>query len=308
MYAKNLSLLLHRWLSEQDAYDDTLKRFESLRGYGQLPRGRDKAGVRLTNEEIAIAVLGFVPTLPGWAGHVALIMSDLRPVGGPTASFQNATSLKAAIAALLDDEDCCNSLIHLTLSIARIPGNDEYQGRLVYEDIGERRSSSFGSKYATSQNSAGAEEIYDHERPLSSNTRQLMLSRDFFWELKRDADLSRYWDKPLKTDWQEYETEEERNEFHKSLGAKNSSRFLNLGVDTNVTWPSDPTRIEFGGHWFVLFPKTKEKSYSVSIDLHAERLTHETARTLLNRFLSLLSWCDNRHAILREGWSGIQFH
>lgn len=304
MYAKNLSLLLHRWLSEQDASDDTLKRFESLRGYGQLPRGRDKAGMRLTNEEIVSAVLGFVPTIPGWAGHVALIMSDLRPVGGPTASFHNATSLKAAIAALLDDEDSCNSLIHLTLSIARIPGNDEYQGLLVFEDKGERRSSSFVSKYATSQTSAGAEETYDHERPLSSNTRQLVLSRDFFWELKRDADLSRHWDKPLKTDWQEYETEEELNAFHKSLGAKNSSRFLNLGVDTNVTWPSDPTRIEFGGHRFVLFPKSKEKSYSISIDLHAERLTHETARTLLNRFLSLLSWCDNRHAILREGWSG----
>lgn len=77
MYAKNLSLILHRQLSETDSFDDTLKRFESLRGNGLLPRGRDKADQRLTNEEIASAVLGFVPSLCGWAGHVALIMGDL---------------------------------------------------------------------------------------------------------------------------------------------------------------------------------------------------------------------------------------
>lgn len=304
MYAKNLSILLHGWLSDTQAYEDTLKRFETMRGYGQLPRGRDKAGVRLSNKEIASAVLGFVPTLPGLAGHVALIMSDLRPVGGPTASFQNAASLKAAMAVLLDDKDGCNSLVHLTLSIARKPGNDEYQARLVFEDKRARRTSSFVSKHATSQTTAGAEKTFDHERPLSSNTRQLVLSRNFFWQLKKDVDLSRHLNRPVETDWREYETEEERNEFHKNLGAINGSSFLNLGVDTTVTWPKDPTRLEFGGHQFVLFPKTKENSHSISIDLHGERLTHEGARTLLNRFLSLLSWCDNRHAILRDGWSG----
>lgn len=108
----------------------------------------------------------------------------------------------------------------------------------------------------------------------------------------------------METDWREYETEEERDAFHKRLGARNHSIFLNLGVDTNVTWPKEPTRIEFGGHHFVLFPKTKENSHSISIDLQGERISAEEARTLLNRFLSLLSWCDDRHAILREEWSG----
>jgi hypothetical protein len=79
---------------------------------------------------------------------------------------------------------------------------------------------------------------------------------------------------------------------------------LNLGVDTTVTWPKDPTRIEFGGHNFVLFPKTKDNSHSISIDLQGERVNTEDARTLLNRFLSVLSWCDDRYAILRDGWSG----
>lgn len=304
MYAKELSLLLHRELYETRSYDETLKRFESLRGHGLLPRGRDKAAQRLTNDEIARAILGYVPTQSGWAGHVALVMSDLRPVGGASASFNEAASLVEAMVALLDNDKYCNAIVSLTLSIARIPGNDEYQAKLIFEEHGQRKIASYASKFALRLAAPGAEEAFDPDQPLSSSTRQLVLSRAFFRKLKRDVDLSRHWDRPLKTDWREYETEEERDAFHKLLGARNGSHFLNLGVDTTVTWPEDPTRIEFGGHHFVLFPKTKENSHSISIDLHHEHINAEDARTLLNRFLSLLSWCDDRHAILREGWSG----
>jgi len=304
MYAKNLSLLLHPELSEQQSYDETLKRFESLRGHGQIPRGRDKAAQRLTNNEIARAVLGYVPTLSEWAGHVALIMSDLRPVGGVSASFREVVSLSEAMAALLSKDEDCNALVSLTLSIARIPGNDEYRAKLLFEEDGQRKIASYVSKYAVRLAAPGAEKTFDPDRPLSTNTRQLVLNRKFFQKLKRDVDLSRHFNRSLETDWREYETEEERNAFHKRLGARRGSRFLNLGVDTTVTWPKDPTRIEFGGHHFVLFPKTKENSYSISIDLQGELIKTDDARTLLNRFLSVLCWCDDRHAILREGWSG----
>lgn len=304
MYAKNLSLLLHHELSEKEPYDETLKRLESLRGYGQLPRGREKATLRLTDKEIACAILGYVPTLSGWSGHVAFIMSDLRPVGGVTASFREATSLIDAMATLLSKEEDCNALVSLTLSIARIPGNDVYQAKLIFEDGDQRKIASYVSKHALALSAAGAEKNFDHDRPLSTNTRQLVLNRKFFHKLKRDVDLSRHLDRPLKTDWREYKTEEERNSFYKRLGARKGSKFLNLGVDTNVTWPEEPTRVEFGNHHFVLFPKTKENSYSISIDLYSERIKPVDARTLLNRFLSVLSWCDDRHAILRDGWSG----
>jgi hypothetical protein len=304
MYAKNLSFFLHRELSELRSYKETLKRFESLRGYGQLPRGRGKAAQRLTNEEIASAVLGYVPALSGWAGQVALIMGDLRPVGGVSASFKEAASLSEAMAALLSKDDNCSALVSLTLSIARIPGNDEYQAKLIFEEDGQRKTTSYVSKYALTLAATGAEIDFDHDRPLSTNTRQVVLNRQFFHELKQNVELSRHLDRPLETDWREYKTEEERKSLHERLGARRGSTFLNLGVDTTVTWPREPTRVEFGGHHFVLFPKDKENSHSISIDLHGERLNAEDAKTLLSRFLSVLSWCDDRHAILREGWSG----
>jgi hypothetical protein len=236
MYAKNLSHLLHRELSEQRSYDETLKRFESLRGCGQLPRGRNRAAQRLSNDEIAGAILGYVPTESGWAGHVALVMGDLRPVGGVSASFRGAASLRAAIAVLFANEDDSVSLMSLTLSIARIPGNDEYQAKLIFEEDGQRKTTSYVSKYALSLAAAGAEKDFDHDRPLSTNTRQLVLNREFFRNLKCDVDLSRHLDRPLETDWREYETEEERSAFHERLGARRGSVFLNLGVDTTVTW------------------------------------------------------------------------
>ena len=231
-------------------------------------------------------------------------MGELRPVGGVAASFNETAALSDAVAALLSKDKDCNALVSLTLSIARIPGNDEYQAKLIFEEDGQRKTNSYVSEYALTLAAAGAEKDFDHDRPLSTNTRQLVLNREFFRELKRDIDLSRHWNRPLETDWREYETEEERNAFHESLGARSGSSFLNLGVDTTVTWPKEPTRVEFGGHHFVLFPKTKENSHSISIDLQGEHIRAEDARTLINRFLSVLSWCDDRHAILREGWSG----
>ncbi len=304
MYAKNLALLLHQRLAEPGTFEETLTRFEKLRGYGLLPRGRERADQRLSDAEITSAVLGFVSTLPGWAGHVALCLSDLRPVGGPKASFENAKTLNDGIATTIDNDEACKSLISVTLSIARKSNDDEYHARILFEVDGKRRIASYVSKYATALTSEGKESAFDSEQPWASSERQLVLGREFFLCLRRDVNLSRHLDRPFETDWREYETEEERCAFHKSLGARNGSQFLNLGVDTNVTWPKDPTRIKFGGHHFVLFPKTKEYSHSISVDLTNKRLTSEEARTLLNRFLSVLCWCDDRHAILRHGWSG----
>ena len=304
MYAKELSLYLHQELAEPQTYDETLKRFESLRGYGRLPRGRATAGLRLSDEHIANAVLGFVPILPGWAGHVALILGDLRPVGGKTASFLGAETLVKAIATLTVSQDACNSIVRVALCIAQKSSDDEYHASILFKKDGVRRTASYVSKMAHRLMGEGAERNYDHDCPQAASTRQLVLGCEFFDRLCRDVNISRQLNKPLKTDWREYKTEEDRRNFHRSLGAKSSSRFLNVGVDTQVTWPKEPTRIEFDGYHLVLFPKTRENSHSISIDLANERLSADEARTLINRFLSLLSWCDDQHAILREGWSG----
>ncbi len=304
VYAKNLSKLLHQELSFRSSYETTTERFESLRRYDQLPRGRERAAQRLSNEEVAAAILGFVSERESWAGHVALCLGDLRPVGGVHASFLGAETLKQAIARIFEDENNHRNLVSLTLSIAQITGSDEYHAKLVNDKNDIRTTYSYVSKYALSLSNFEAEKNFDHERPRSSNTRQLVLDRRFFQKLKRALDFSRQLNKPLQTDWSEYKTEEEISAFRKKLGAKQNSNFLHYEVNTDAAWPHEPTRMVFEGRYLVLFPKTKEQIQSICIDLHHERITMDEARTLISRFLSLLSWCDDSYAILGDGWSG----
>ncbi len=300
MYARDLMIWLHERLDDSGEFEQTLKRFDALRGYNLIPRGRENAGVRLSNEQIANAVLGFSHRHPGYAGHAALILGNLCPVGGAEASFDGANSLRDTIAALIADEHAAAGLKRLTLSIERDFGDEEYRATIRTD----ARSISYVSKYAVSALQPGAEGSFDHDRIRKLSASERSFSPTFFKNLARHIAIVRHLDLPLKTDWREYETEEEKSSFHRKLGAKNSSHFLNLRVDAQVAWPIEPTRIQFGGHHLVLFPKTKEHSHSVSIDLTHERISADAARTLINRMLSVMSWCEDQPSSLHEGWSG----
>lgn len=75
-------------------------------------------------------------------------------------------------------------------------------------------------------------------------------------------------------------------------------------MDNQVTWPRKEILIEFDHYKFVLMPKTKDHVQSIHVDLHANRLSMEEAMTVINRFLSLLTWCDDQYAVVQDGWSG----
>lgn len=78
--------------------------------------------------------------------------------------------------------------------------------------------------------------------------------------------------------------------------------YLNVGVDGAACWPTEETTISFGGHELVLKPATSDTEQSVHIDL--KRITDVDALTLINRFLSILSWCDDQGMENLYGWSG----
>lgn len=71
-----------------------------------------------------------------------------------------------------------------------------------------------------------------------------------------------------------------------------------------MTWPKKEMLIQFDQYDLVLMPKTKEHTQSIHIDLHTNRLTDKQAGTVINRFLSLLTWCDDAFAVKQGGWSG----
>jgi len=54
----------------------------------------------------------------------------------------------------------------------------------------------------------------------------------------------------------------------------------------------------------VLMPKTCDYVQSIHVDLIANNLTDRDAITVINRFLSVMTWCDDQFAVAQDGWSG----
>ena len=295
---------LHDRLGDRRSSDETQRRFESLRSHNLLPRGRENSDARLTNWQISSALLSFGDERPGYGGHAALILGDLRPVGGQDASFQKAPTLLEAVSKFFDGSDDAKTLVRLTLSVERNFEDDKYVAKLLVREGVTTRTIPFVSKYAHSLIQPDAAGTYDYERLDALISRERAFGANFFRCLARAVTLSRHLDRPYKWDRQEYETEEASKAFHTGLGARPSSCFMNLRVDAQVAWPKEPTRIKFGGHHLVLFPKTEDQSHSVSIDLAHEKISADEARSLINRMLSVMSWCENQPSSLHEGWSG----
>ena len=93
--------------------------------------------------------------------------------------------------------------------------------------------------------------------------------------------------------------EEARQKRYRRLGvAIKLHSFLNVGVDNQVTWPNIETLVKFDRYQFVLMPKTQNHVQSIHVDLTKNRLCSATqAMTIINRFLSIMTWCDDQFAI-----------
>lgn len=306
MLAKQLSKVLTDLSRNSDLVTDTYldmdQRFESLRGYGKLPPGRENRGLPLSNEQIVAAVLGLTAAQPSWTGHVATILAKLKPVGGEAVAFGDATTLTDALSNLLTNKAIRDSVISLRLSVAEAGTNSHGLGVITYEHDGTRNHLSFVPDEAVSLLQPGAR--VDAELRNAPVSRELVFNRHFIERLARAVAEARAYPSPPVGDGCEYDREDTEEARRARLGARPSSRFLNIGVDNQVTWPREEMLIEFDRYKLVLMPKTKDHVQSVHIDLHANRLSMEEAMTVINRFLSLLAWCDDQYAIMQDGWAG----
>jgi hypothetical protein len=282
---------------------DMQKRFETLRGYGCLPQGRENRSTRLNPSQIAHAVLGLTPTEPAWAGHSAVVLAGLRPVGGEAASLMGTQTLAAAIALLCSSNEARSQLVVVTLSIAEAGVNSAGFADVALRDGSTIRHVCFVSPLAVSLLQRGAELSFDPTIRFSHASRQLILNRNFFDRLTRDVVASEHWPEAAGNG-SEYDSDDARRARLKALGVGINSRFLNVGVDTQVTWPKQETLVRFDGFKLVLMPKTANSTQSVHVDLHSNGLSDTEADTLVNRLLSVMAWCSDQFAIWEGGWSG----
>lgn len=309
MLAQQLARVLLELSRASDVTTDDVsameQRFESLRGYGRLPRGRENRGRVLTDEQIIAAVLGLIAIQPGWAGHVAAVITRLKPVGGPTDAFSAAPDLTAAMCHLLRDEASRQKLVAVRLSVAEAGTNSNGIAMITFDEAGERKRVSFVRDEAVSLLQPGAvADAFDPDQHNAPASRELVLNRRFFDCLAQRVDQARKYPLPPTGDGAEYDKEDAENVRRERLGARPSSHFLNIGVDNQVTWPRTEMRVKFDRYHLVMMPKTKENVQSLHIDLTANKLTMEEAMTVINRFLSVMTWCDDQYAIAEGGWGG----
>lgn len=305
MYAKQLQSFLAEETAKTDlswrAPDDIHLRFEALRGCALIPRGRMKNAQQLSLREIVAAILSLSTAKPGFAGFGALGLLKLQPARGLEDSFERSPTLGAAIETALSSAHARASLVEVRFTQSEVYTNAHGRASITYLSEGQQKTAYYVGGSAVSLTRPRAGQAYDPTDLISSVVVDTVLYPQFFHGLLRE--MERKLPPPLP-DPTEEEEERRKEERAQRLGLKPSSRFLNLGVDNQVTWPSEETVVEFDSHKLILLPKTKENTTSVHIDLHGQRISDVEATTLINRFLSMLAWCDDNYAVLQDGGSG----
>ena len=79
--------------------------------------------------------------------------------------------------------------------------------------------------------------------------------------------------------------------------------WLNVEIAGTAAWPAAEKTVRFEGQELLLKPATPTTSQSIHVDL-SRGLDETQALTLINRFLSLVCWCDDQPIENRYGWSG----
>jgi hypothetical protein len=79
-------------------------------------------------------------------------------------------------------------------------------------------------------------------------------------------------------------------------------RWMNLGISGQCGWPDKSLEVKFGDSNLVLMPRTKENSASVHIQVRGHN--HLPEMTLVNQFLSVVSWSYKDSLQNHYGWSG----
>lgn len=87
-----------------------------------------------------------------------------------------------------------------------------------------------------------------------------------------------------------------------SLEVTTMDNWLNVEIKGHATWPTKETEVLFGGIELLLKPGSKTMEQSIHVNLKG--IAEHEALTLINRFISILSWCDGVPMENLYGFSG----
>lgn len=308
MIARQLETILGRQfnklhISGQD-YGHVSARFESLRGSNLLPKGRVKNSQHLTSEEIVSGIFSLVAPQVGFSALTAIVLKGLKPVGGADASFLETETFSKAIEKIISNPKSLDLIQKITISDSEIYTNGHGRASIHYKSGNIEKVAYYIGATASSLMIKGAEEHYNPNALASSAISEIVFYPSFFHPITQKLQYEASMPPMIYPEEPETDEDLEKKKRTEYLKIKPSSRFLNMVVDCQVTWPKEEKLVEFDGYRLVLMPKTRDHTTSIHMDLHGNKISQDQAMTVINRFLSLLTWCDDQFAVLQEGWSG----
>lgn len=145
------------------------QRFQKARDCNVLPKSRGEHAEPLTNAQIAAAILCVVPSRPGYAGLQGKALANLRPVGGTSASFHEAETLSAALAAATEHP---NDILELHVLDGEM-GVNSYGYAAIHH---KRGIAHFVHRDALSLMQHGAERDFDPRKEIRDHQIQRMIT------------------------------------------------------------------------------------------------------------------------------------
>jgi hypothetical protein len=303
-----LKLLEFSQRSRLDArgLDDIKARFEALRCCGRIARGKQKYTERLSVDQIVDCVLALSTPNPNFGGFASIVLRQLRPVGGVSASFFQQPTFGRALAHLLTYQNSLKQIVDISTTTSEIFNNSNGRAKILFNRNGRICSAHFVSSMASSLLGQGAERKFSEFEHIGGLIEEFHFPQSLWSQLfgamkasqKRiPARVSRFFER-------EDRLEGRAANRAKRLGISPGAEFMNRGVSVQAEWPKYESVVSFGGFKIVLLPQTKTNSSSLHIDLNQDGLGEVEATRLLNEFLSILTWCWDQPAVLQEGFTG----
>ena len=172
MIAKQLENILRNEASKTGISErssaEMVQRFQSLRGFGFLPKGRGKSAQQLSVTQVVSGILSIVTVKPGYSGLVTKILMKLRPVGGESASFNQATTFGKALEMILQNDDLLETLIEIRMSDSEIYTNGYCRAEIQYRENDINKTAYYVGELAVSLLQKGAEKNFDPSDLISS--------------------------------------------------------------------------------------------------------------------------------------------
>jgi len=281
------------------------ERFEKLRGCNLIPTGIRRNIEHLQTSQIVACVLSLTEKKASFAGLTTKSLISLKPVGGVEASFYSSITFGQAIQQLLDNQKALDCLIDIRISNNEFSKKVYGRASITYYDGDIIKQAYYVHKSNLSILQKGSELTFCPNDTHLSYISEHIFTPKIWKNLKQKLDREKKFPpKEYSIPQEDKDFEEQQRERNEILGINKSSYFLNMAISTQATWVKSETPITFEGKQFILFPRTREYSQSIHIDLHHNKISSDDARERISRFLSLLTWCDDQPSTLQDGWAG----